>query len=150
MSSNPNQHCIDACNSLLRGELSAVETYSQTIEKYPANPHLDELQAIRRDHISASAILAQNIRGMGGIPDSDSGAWGVFAKAVQGTANFFGPGSAVESLLQGEESGLRDYQATLDDERVMVECKAMIREELIPLIHQHIERLQQLENTLAQ
>ncbi|MFT3992492.1 MAG: DUF2383 domain-containing protein [Luteolibacter sp.] len=147
--SNPNQHCIDVCNSLLRGELSAVETYSQTIEKYPANPHLDALQAIRRDHISATAILAQNVRGMGGIPDSDSGAWGVFAKAVQGTANFFGPGSAVESLLQGEESGIRDYETALADEKVMVECKALIREEILPLSRQHIARLQDLEHLLT-
>jgi len=147
--SNTNEHCIDVCNSLLRGELSAVETYTQAIEKYPTNPQVEELQAIRREHVAASGILAQNVRSMGGIPDTDSGAWGVFAKAVQGTANFFGAGSAVESLLQGEESGRNDYENALNDPKVMTECKVMIREELIPKIRQHIAKLEQLESLIS-
>jgi len=144
--SNTNQHCIDVCNSLLRGELSAVETYTQAIEKYPTDPKVSELQSIRREHVEASAILTQNVRSMGGIPDTDSGAWGMFAKTVQGTANFFGAGSAVESLLQGEESGRHDYENALEDEKVMVECKVMIREELLPKVRQHIARLEQLQH----
>jgi hypothetical protein len=28
------EHCIKVCNSLLRGEISAVETYDKAIEKY--------------------------------------------------------------------------------------------------------------------
>jgi len=147
--SNTNQHCIDVCNSLLRGELSAVETYTQAIEKYPTDPKVGELQSIRREHVEASAILTQNVRSMGGIPDTDSGAWGVFAKAVQGTANFFGAGSAVESLLQGEESGRHDYENALNDDKVMVECKVMIREELLPKVRQHIARLEQLQHAVA-
>jgi len=147
--SNTNQHCIDVCNSLLRGELSAVETYTQAIEKYPTDPKVSELQSIRREHVEASAILTQNVRSMGGIPDTDSGAWGVFAKAVQGTANFFGTGSAVESLLQGEESGRHDYENALGDDKVMVECKVMIREELLPKVRQHIARLEQLQHAVA-
>jgi len=147
--SNTNQHCIDVCNSLLRGELSAVETYTQAIEKYPTDPKVSELQSIRREHVEASAILTKNVRSMGGIPDTDSGAWGVFAKAVQGTANFFGTGSAVESLLQGEESGRHDYENALSDDKVMMECKVMIREELLPKVRQHIARLEQLQHAVA-
>jgi len=147
--SNTNQHCIDICNSLLRGELSAVETYTQAIEKYPTDPKVSELQSIRREHVEASAILTQNVRSMGGIPDTDSGAWGVFAKTVQGTANFFGAGSAVESLLQGEESGRHDYENALNDDKVMVECKVMIREELLPKVRQHIARLEQLQHAVV-
>lgn len=29
-----HDHCINVCNSLLRNELYAVETYGQAIEKY--------------------------------------------------------------------------------------------------------------------
>lgn len=126
-----------------------METYTQAIEKYPTDPKVSELQSIRREHVEASAILTQNVRSMGGIPDTDSGAWGVFAKAVQGTANFFGTGSAVESLLQGEESGRHDYENALGDDKVMVECKVMIREELLPKVRQHIARLEQLQHAVA-
>ncbi len=58
---------------------------------------------------------------MGGDPDKDSGAWGIFATTVQGAANLFGEDSAIHSLSQGEEMGRRDYEAALADEHVMEE-----------------------------
>ena len=63
--------------------------------------------------------------------------------------NFFGAGSAVESLLQGEESGRHDYENALSDDKVMVECKVMIREELLPKVRQHIARLEQLQHAVV-
>ena len=70
----------------------------------------------------------------------------MFANAVQGTADFFGPGSAIESLQKGEEAGRKDYQEALTDEEVMPECKEMIREELLPPVIEHIACLEKLEH----
>lgn len=139
-----HEHCIDVCNSLLRGELSAVETYDQAIEKYDDEPIVAELQRIRREHAKASARLAENVRSMGGVPDHSSGAWGTFTQAIQGAANLLGADSAVESLRQGEQKGQKDYEDALDDDEVMMECKGMIRDELLPRIHQHISTLEHL------
>jgi len=140
-----NEDCIKSCNSLLRGELSAVETYSKAIEKYPATPVTAELTRIQTEHREAANKLAANIREMGGVPDTDSGAWGVFAKSVQGAANLFGTDSAIESLQRGEEHGRNEYRDALENEDVMDSCKRLIRNELLPKVDNHIKVLERLE-----
>ncbi len=143
---NDTEHCIKVCNELLRGERSAVETYSQAIEKHGKAPMIGELGTIRDEHAESVSRLTANVRQMGGEPDTDSGAWGAFAKTVQGAANLFGADSAVASLQRGEEKGRSDYDDALADPKVMDGCKAMIRDELLPRVHRHIATLERLEN----
>ena len=140
--------CIRVCNSLLRGELSAVETYSLAINRYSGKPAVTELQRIRTEHALSAARLSQNVREMGGTPEEDSGAWGVFAKAVQGAANLFGADSALESLQRGEEKGRSDYEAALANDEVMAAHKEVISSELRPRINHHIATLERLEETV--
>ena len=140
--------CIRVCNSLLRGELSAVETYSLAINRYSGKPAVTELQRIRTEHALSAARLSQNVREMGGTPEEDSGAWGVFAKAVQGAANLFGADSALESLQRGEEKGRSDYEAALANDEVMAAHKEVISSELLPRINHHIATLERLEETV--
>jgi len=140
-----NEHCIAVCNALLRGELSAVETYSQAIEKYAGSPVTEELRRIRSEHSRSATWLSANVREMGGEPEKDSGAWGLFATAMQGAANLFGKNSAIESLQRGEEAGRKDYQEALLDDEVMIGCKQMIREDLFPPVIEHIASLEKLE-----
>lgn len=148
MESNNMKPCIDACNSLLRGELSAVETYSLAINRYTGKPAVSELQSIRSEHALSAARLSQNVREMGGTPDDDSGAWGLFAKAVQSAADLFGAGSALESLQKGEEKGRDDYLDAIASDDVMESCKDMIRSELLPRVNHHISILERLKNTV--
>lgn len=139
-----HEPCIKVCNSLLRGELSAVETYAQAIRKFEDSPAVLKLREIRNEHIASAQLLAENVTAMGGVPESDSGGWGVFAKAVQATANLFGADSAVESLQHGEEAGRSDYQDALKNEDVMADCKIMIRDNLLPAVEKHIAALNTL------
>jgi uncharacterized protein (TIGR02284 family) len=143
------EKCINTCNRLLRGELSAVETYNQAIEKHPATSATSELTRIRDEHRQAVSRLTANVREMGGEPDTDSGAWGAFSNAVQGAANLFGAESAVASLQRGEEHGRNDYLDALDSEHVMEGCKNMIRTELLPATDSHIATLERLEEQLG-
>lgn len=140
-----NDHCIDLCNSLLRGELSAIETYSQAIETYTGTPVCEELNHIRSEHSKSANRLSANVREMGGEPSKDSGAWGIFAVTVQGAANLFGADSALASLRKGEEMGRTDYQEAIIDDQVMPECKRMISEELLPRVMNHIVVLEKIE-----
>ena len=140
-----NEHCIKVCNSLLRGELSAIQTYGQAIHKYSDSAVSDELRSIRSDHIKSANLLSDHVREMDGEPETDSGSWGVFATAVQGAANLFGANSAMESLQKGEETGRRDYQEALLDDEVMPELKMLIRENLLPPIVRHTAALESLE-----
>ena len=126
-----HEHCIEVCNGLLRGELSAIETYEQAIEKHSDSPAAMELRRICSEHSRAANRITANVRQMGGEPEEGSGAWGVFANAVQGT----------------EEAGRQDYQDALLDDDVMPECKQMIRDELLPPVIEHIASLDRLEQT---
>ncbi len=143
--SEDTEKCIKTCNSLLRGELSAVETYNQAIEKHAGTAATSELMRIRDEHRQAVSRLTTNVREMGGQPDTDSGAWGAFSNAIQGAANLFGAESAISSLQRGEEHGRNDYRDALEDEHVMESCKNMIRTELLPATESHIATLERLE-----
>jgi len=140
-------HCISVCNKLLRGEISAVETYGQAIEKHADSFAASELRRIRAEHKSAVEQLSAKVREMGGEPDTSSGAWGTFASAVQGAANMFGEESAVKGLKNGEETGRDDYQDALRDDEVLPATKNMIREKLLPATISHISALERLEET---
>ncbi len=139
-------HCIRVCNELLRGELSAVETYAQAIEKHSNSPATAKLRKIRSEHSLSATLLSGSVRSLGGEPEKDSGAWGIVASAVQGAANLFGAESAIEALEKGEERGRKDYQEALLDDQVMPECKELIREHLLPPILKHIASLENLEH----
>ena len=140
------EHCIDICNGLLRGELSAIETYDLAVEKHSGATATEELRRICEDHSRSANLLSANVREMGGEPDQDSGAWGLLATAVQATANLFGEDSAIDSLRKGEVAGRNDYQEALLDDDVMAESKLMIREELLPPVIEHIATLDKLEH----
>ncbi len=144
---NTNEHCVDYCNKLLRGERSAVETYDQAIEKYADNPALRDLERIRAEHVAAVGRLEENVRSIGGTPDQTSGAWGTFATMVQGAANLFGDDSAVAALINGEKNGQKDYENGLEDDDIMPECKTLYREELAK-INEHIASLEALEEAI--
>lgn len=143
-----NEPCIKVCNSLLRGELSAVETYSEAIRKHADSPAARKLREIRDEHLASAQLLRENVLQMDGEPESDSGSWGVFAKGVQGAANLFGADSAVASLQHGEETGLSDYEDALQDDDVIADCKMLIRDRLLPAIERHIFALESL-HTIA-
>lgn len=143
------EHCIDACNSLLRGEISAVETYGQAIDKYAEEPEIAILIRIQSEHQKADELLRDNILEMHGVPQTESGAWGATAKAIQAAANFFGESSAIRSLQQGEELGQSAYEAALDDDQVLPECKTMIRDQLLPMVNEHITRLENLNESAS-
>jgi len=130
--------CIDVCNNLLRGEISAVETYEKAVEKFKGEPEAEQLQAISNEHAQSVVELRANVLAMGGRPDSESGLWGTFANTVQSAANFFGDNAAQFALLEGEEYGLGLYDSALQNEAVMAECKDLICDKLIPRVKKHI------------
>lgn len=110
---------VDELNKVLRDELSAIETYRQALEKnraeYGADGRVRQLQQMLGDHEEAAAQLRDMIRRLGGTASNDSGAWGTWASTVMGTAKLFGDKSALKALKEGEESGIKDYQAVLQD-----------------------------------
>ena len=127
MASATTEH-LDTLNSLLRGELAATETYQMALDKVKEGRGAAELRVIHADHREAANLLRQHVRGMGEEPDHGSGAWGAFAKAVEGTAKLFGESAALKALKEGEESGLKAYDAALEDSELPPVCVNLVRD----------------------
>lgn len=138
--------CIDQCNSLLRGEISAVEAYDKALEKFSGDVGTLDLNALRASHQESVADLQRNVQSMGGEVATDSGAWGVLTNSIQSVSNVFGNGSAVASLLQGEEHGKADYERALDNDDMLSDCKELVRNTLLPRIEQNIATLKAVQD----
>ncbi|OQX69190.1 MAG: hypothetical protein B6A08_06540 [Sorangiineae bacterium NIC37A_2] len=117
MYSNPttetNSADVDQLNSFLRGELAAVETYDQALDKIEDAYVRQTLREARVSHDRRVDLLRQRILVLGGEPSEGSGVWGGFAKLVQGGASLFGIQAAVAALEEGEDHGRDDYRADL-------------------------------------
>jgi len=132
---------VDAVNTLLRGEIAAVETYDQAMPKFDGLPEAEELRAIREEHQKAVAALRDQVRSFGGEPAEGSGTWGTFALAVTGAARVIGPQTVLGALKQGEEHGTQEYLDALDNPEIADECRFLIRAELLPKCHAHVATL---------
>jgi uncharacterized protein (TIGR02284 family) len=144
-----SEEAMRQLNSLLRGEISACETYRMAIDKVAASDQITMdnvsiLREIEGEHDQAAQQLRQRIGQLGGQPCDSSGAWGAWAQAVQGTMNLFGDASALKSLKEGEEHGLKDYEEALDD--VDTGSRQLIAGELIPRQQRHLSLIDQLMN----
>lgn len=100
---------ITGLNRLLRGELSAVETYGQALERLRDSAHKGDLDECMRSHEQRAEMLRQQVLRLGGVPSQGSGLWGGFARSVQGGARLLGERAAVATLEEGEDHGLRLY-----------------------------------------
>src|SRR6187401_1583559 len=98
---NQREEAADALNSLLRGEISAVETYTQALKKVEGHPACSTLETLRKDHVEAANVLRRHVAAKGEESAKGSGAWGAFAKSVEGTAKLFGNKSAIQALKEG-------------------------------------------------
>lgn len=118
-----------ALNSLLRGEMSAIETYRQALEQLADSdePGVADLRALQRDHRDAADALWHHIEQHGDRPSEGSGPWGTFAKAVEGTARLFGNKAALKALKEGEEHGVKDYQDALENKELPADCQTLLR-----------------------
>ncbi len=107
----------DKLNSLLQGELSAVETYNMAIDKVTTPSTAAVLTECRGCHADRVAKLTQAITALGAEPVKSSGPWGSFAKLVEAGAVVLGEGSAVGAIKEGEDQGLDTYRgaAKADD-----------------------------------
>jgi len=131
-----------ALNSLLRGELAAVETYDQAITKFEDHQIIADITNIRAEHARSVEKLREKVIRFQGEPAKSSGPWGTFAAAVTATAKLLGPSTALSALRQGEEHGINEYEEALENEDVHPDCKDMIRTDLLPKCRQHVAELE--------
>jgi hypothetical protein len=134
---------VETLNTLLRGELSAIETYRLGLEKVGEEPGAQELHGLLRDHRDAADRLWHHVERHEGRPAEGSGPWGGWAKLVQGTAGLFGDAAALKSLKEGEEHGLKEFEEALRDQDLPPDCVELVRE-LMARQRQHVATLDRL------
>ena len=121
---------VDTLNSFLRGEISAVETYRQAIDKLRDKPEASTLSECMRSHQQRVSLLADEISSRGGKPAQSSGPWGAFAKLLEGGAKLFGEKAAIAALEEGEDHGRDDYKR--DAPKLEPDARAFVQQQLIP------------------
>lgn len=131
-------------NALLRGELSATETYDQALAKFGDTKGSAELRSVLADHNKAVDLLRKQIQIHGGEPEESSGAWGIFAKSVAGAAKLFGDDAALKALKEGEEHGINQYERAVKDDNLPADCVTLVNSILLPQSRAHIPVLDRL------
>lgn len=122
---------IDCLNGLLRGEISAVETYSLALKKLDTSAFSPTLMKCQLAHQDRVVKLRDKIYAMGGKASEDSGPWGSFAKFLEASAATIGDKTSIELLEEGEDHGLKVYRdefVKCDDAGV----RTLIQNELLP------------------
>ncbi len=131
-------------DDVIRGEMAAIETYSQVVGKVTDQKEKRQLETFRNDHQRALATLQKYANQPVKDDAKSSGAWGTFAQAWTGGAKVFGEKTAVRALKAGEEHGLNEYEELLKEEKVSDELKEVIRTQLVPKQKDHINALNKL------
>ncbi|HEX4404882.1 MAG TPA: DUF2383 domain-containing protein [Polyangia bacterium] len=124
---------VDALNELLRGELSAVESYDKALPALEDKPALrGDLQDCRASHETRAERIRRAIEQVGGEPARASGAWGMFAKAVAGGSRALGWKVVISTLEEGEDHGLKEYKDALPRLHLDEGVRHLIADELYP------------------
>jgi hypothetical protein len=129
---------------LLQGELAAIETYNQALASLDSqHDESAELRRIRADHQEAAAELRAFLKEFGHDAEVSSGAWGTFAKVVEGTAKLLGTGPALRALREGEQHGLRQYEEFAEERLQPAEFEAFVDRQR-SLQAKHVQKLESL------
>jgi len=141
-----SQVAIDGLNTLLRGELAAVETYRQALGRIKDASLRPTVEENLRLHEQRLALLRSRILQMGGTPDVSSGAWGAFARLVEAGAKALGTTAAIDALEEGEDHGLKLYRNSMG--KLDAETRQIVETELFPAQEQTHRSLSALKHRL--
>lgn len=144
-----NKNTTDTCDSLLRGELSAIETYTQAIGKFGPSVESGSLKRIQSSHMAHAELLRALMKECGEEPAISSGPWGTFATTVEGVATILGESAALIALKQGEEHGIRQYEKALVDKELCQSVKNLIRDTFLPAQREHLIQLEKCMASLV-
>jgi uncharacterized protein (TIGR02284 family) len=105
---------IDSLNGLLKGEISAVETYAVALKSLESPDLSQTLQQCQVDHNHRVLQLRDKLVSLGAEPADSSGTWGAFARFMESTAAASGDKPSVAMLEEGEDHGLKAYRDEID------------------------------------
>jgi hypothetical protein len=137
---------IDALNSYLRNELSAVATYERAVENVEQLGLSVLLEASKRSHFERAELLRRRILDLGGQPSERSGAWELLAETMA-EGKRCGPNINISALEEFEYQDLRRYR----DELIKLdgETKLLVRDHVLPKQELTYHTIKSIRTTLA-
>lgn len=136
---------VNKLNQILGGELSAVETYRQAIDRVKDLVVKEQLEELELSHRQRVQILSSYISEHGAEPVHDSWtAWDDFTRLLED-----GPPAdraAVAALEEGEDRGLREYMVAI--EQLDPQSRAFVEESLLPAQERSHDSVLLLKETL--
>jgi hypothetical protein len=136
---------VETLNEFLRGEISAVETYRQALDTLTSSPARIRLEQARLSHEQRVERLRREVVRLGGQPVETSGAWGAFARLVEGSAKKLGDKAAIAALEEGEDRGLKLYRVDID--KLDPRTRAVVQREVLPEQERTHESLSTLKHS---
>jgi hypothetical protein len=137
-------HETEVLNHLLQGEVSAVETYTQAMNRFDDLEVIGELQMVRDEHSRVVRALRDQIVEFGATPTPGTGDWSTFSLAGLDAVDEIGPATVLAVLCQGEEHAIREYEAALERSDLHPESQCLIRSKLLTGSRAHVEKLNAL------
>jgi len=139
---NDPEACIHACNKLLRGELTAIETYTHVIGNCDEQVVVHTLDRIRDDHEQNANILRFHLSALGAVPDAGPGIWGAVEQTMENAAALVSDAAAITALIGSERIRIREYENALLDPDLKEEIKVRLRDENLPRLRDHVVSLE--------
>lgn len=140
---NYNNDVLQAGNKhldeILRGEISAVESYKQVLEKVADGPEVFRLKQFLGDHVRAVSYWEKESRISGHSPEKSSSTWGTAVEAFVGASKLIGDETTLKALRLGERHGLSNYEKMLESDLINLKQKEDIKNVFIPNQRRHIE-----------
>jgi hypothetical protein len=128
-------------DELIRGEISAVESFRAVLPKIKDNSERTALEQMLQDHVRAVDKLKRFAESKFEEKAQTSGPWGAFTKAFAGGASFFGDKAALTALKVGEQHGINEYQEAVKDDSINAEIRTLIQSELLPNQQKHLQTI---------
>ncbi len=130
-------------DELIRGEISAVESFTAVMGKIKDNGERSALEKMCKDHQRAVESLKRFAELKYEAKTESSGPWGAFTTAFAGGASFFGDKAALAALKVGEQHGINEYQEAIKDGSINLEVRELIKNELLPNQERHLQTINQ-------
>ncbi len=127
-----NSEYVHEFNSLLSGEISAVETYDLALQKNFDGTMIQDLNKCRASHADRVTRLTQYVIDAGGKAASGSGPWGVFAAWAEKATGSEKIALSVLEQLEAERLVQYENQRTIVPKPVLI----VIDEVLLPAQHE--------------
>jgi hypothetical protein len=148
MPMNPKDHTFEVLNGLVFGEVAALEACNEALQRFPQSRGCQEWSQLHENHLESVDRLRELILREGGRSFCRASSFRGAAGAPELT--FTEETAVVQRMMHREQSGLRGYAEALADQKIPLQVKKVIREELLPPLQYHLIVLLELVPGMAE